>query len=65
VPSRSTRRAAATARESSYPLSSVLELVAAGDIGPVIHDRFDLAEAKAAHRAILSESFIGKLVVTP
>ncbi|ADJ16869.1 alcohol dehydrogenase catalytic domain-containing protein [Halalkalicoccus jeotgali] len=48
----------------SEPLSSVLELVARGVINPQIHQNYSLDEAAEMHRAILEDSFIGKLVVT-
>ncbi|MUV86980.1 zinc-binding dehydrogenase [Natronomonas sp. CBA1123] len=47
------------------PLSSVLKLVARGDLDPRIHHRYELEEAAEMHRAILEDSFVGKLVVTP
>jgi NADPH:quinone reductase-like Zn-dependent oxidoreductase len=47
------------------PLSSVLELVGRGALAPRIHRRYELDETAEMHRAILEDSFIGKLVVTP
>lgn len=46
-------------------LDPVLALVAEGKLDPTIADRYSLEEAAAAHRAILDDSFIGKLVVVP
>lgn len=46
------------------PLSSVLGLVARGALEPRIHRRYELEEIAEMHRAILADSFVGKLVVT-
>lgn len=48
----------------SEPLSSVLELVACGILDPWIHRKYELEEAAEMHRAIIDDSFVGKLVVT-
>lgn len=48
----------------SEALSSVLELIARGALDPRISRRYELEEAAEMHRAILEDSFIGKLVVT-
>jgi NADPH2:quinone reductase len=48
---------ARTLRERVWPL------IEAGDVTPVIHARFPLAEAAAAHRMLESRSVIGKLLL--
>lgn len=40
-------------------------LLADGQIAPVVHRRYGLEEAAEAQRAVLSESFVGKLVLEP
>ena len=47
------------------PLASVLRLVDRGAIEPRIHHTYELEEAGEMHRAILEDSFVGKLVLTP
>ena len=42
----------------------VWPLVGAGDVRPVVHARFPLAEAAAAHRAVEDGSNIGKVLLT-
>lgn len=44
-------------------LKSVLDLVARGEISPEIARTYPLEEAAEAHRALMNESFIGKLVI--
>lgn len=43
----------------------VWPLIADGRIRPVVHNRFPLAEAAAAHDQLLSREVFGKLVLTP
>ncbi len=43
----------------------VWPLIAAGRIRPVLHARFPLAEASAAHRLMESSAHIGKIVLIP
>jgi NADPH:quinone reductase-like Zn-dependent oxidoreductase len=42
----------------------VWPLVASGDVRPVIHERFPLADAGRAHEAMAASSHIGKLLLT-
>ena len=49
----------AAVREHVWPL------VAAGAVRPVIHERFALADAAAAHRALEASQHIGKLLLVP
>jgi NADPH:quinone reductase-like Zn-dependent oxidoreductase len=46
-------------------LGTLAGLVARGDVEPVIAATYDLDEVADAHRDVLEESFLGKLVVTP
>ncbi len=46
-------------------LRRVLELVDDGTIAPEIARRYELAEASEAHRAVMEDSFVGKLLVVP
>ncbi|MFZ1286051.1 MAG: zinc-binding dehydrogenase, partial [Candidatus Phosphoribacter sp.] len=48
----------AAVREHVWPL------VAAGDVRPVVHARFPLAEAGQAHRLLESSAHIGKILLT-
>ena len=57
------------ATRTEYPdvsesLASILELVDRGAVTPRIHRTYDLDEAAEMHRAILEDSFAGKLVLT-
>jgi len=45
-------------------LRMVMDYVAAGRLAPVIHARFPLAEAAAAHRMVESREVFGKVVLT-
>lgn len=47
------------------PLSMVATLIAAGDLEIQIAQRYDLGGAMEAQRAVLADSFLGKLVITP
>ena len=47
------------------PLSKVASLFASGDLEVRIATTYDLAGAAEAQRAVLEESFLGKLVITP
>ena len=46
-------------------LDGVADLCARGEIEPVVHRTYDLDEAAEAQRAVLEDSFLGKLVLTP
>lgn len=46
-------------------LERVLDLVDQGEIAPTIARTYELEEAADAHRAILEDSFVGKLLVIP
>ncbi len=46
-------------------LGSVADLAARGEVEPVIHERYGFADAAEAQRAVLHDSFVGKLVLTP
>ncbi|RJX51933.1 NADPH:quinone reductase [Halonotius pteroides] len=47
------------------PLRDVSRLLASGDLDIEIAQQYDLGGAAEAQRAVLEESFLGKLVVTP
>jgi NADPH:quinone reductase-like Zn-dependent oxidoreductase len=47
------------------PLRSVAHLMAAGDLRIEIARTYDLDEAAEAQRAVMEDSFLGKLVLTP
>jgi NADPH2:quinone reductase len=46
-------------------LDGVADLAARGEVEPVVHETYDLDEAGEAQRAVLEDSFLGKLVLTP
>jgi NADPH:quinone reductase-like Zn-dependent oxidoreductase len=46
-------------------LTHLSALMASGALAPVVARRYDLAEAAAAHRAMETEQFVGKLVIEP
>jgi NADPH:quinone reductase-like Zn-dependent oxidoreductase len=46
-------------------LDRLARLAVRGEVTPTIHRRYDLADAAAAQRAVMSESFLGKLVLEP
>jgi len=46
-------------------LRTVMNLVAAGELTPVIHRAFPLAEAAEAHRVVESREIFGKVVLLP
>jgi NADPH2:quinone reductase len=46
-------------------LARLLQLIETDRLEPVVHRTYDLAETADAHRAVLDESFLGKLVVEP
>ncbi|SFS77523.1 NADPH:quinone reductase [Halostagnicola kamekurae] len=46
-------------------LRRVATLLSSGELSPEIDRTYDLSEVPEAHEAVLSESFFGKLVVTP
>ena len=46
-------------------LARLLRLVETGALVPVVHRTYDLEATADAHRAVLDESFLGKLVVEP
>jgi NADPH2:quinone reductase len=43
----------------------VQHLMAAGKLRPVVHARFGLAEAAAAHRLMESRAFFGRMIMDP
>ena len=47
------------------PLRDVSRLLASGDVAIEIAQQYDLGGAAEAQRAVLEESFLGKLVITP
>jgi len=46
-------------------LDGVADLAARGEVEPVVHETYDLDEAAEAQRAVMEDSFLGKLVLTP
>ncbi|MHA3702298.1 quinone oxidoreductase family protein [Jatrophihabitans sp. YIM 134969] len=46
-------------------VTGLLDMIAAGELRPVIGATYPLAEAAAAHRALLDRSSVGKLVLDP
>ncbi|MGQ4554903.1 alcohol dehydrogenase catalytic domain-containing protein [Halobellus sp. GM3] len=46
-------------------LARLADLCARDEVAPVIHETYDLDETAEAQRAVLEDSFVGKLVVTP
>ncbi len=44
-------------------LERLATLMARGDLTPIVARRYDLAEVPEAHRAVMADSFLGKLVV--
>ena len=46
-------------------LGGVADLCARGEVEPVIHDTYGFDEAGEAQRAVMEDSFLGKLVLTP
>jgi NADPH2:quinone reductase len=46
-------------------LARLADLCARGEVSPVIHETYEFAEAADAQRAVLEDSFVGKLVLTP
>ena len=46
-------------------LGSVADLCARGEVEPIVHETYDLAEAGTAQRAVMEDSFLGKVVLTP
>jgi len=52
-------------RSTRAIFGEVTGLMAAGKLLPVIHARFPLAEAAAAHRLMESRSFFGRMVMDP
>jgi NADPH2:quinone reductase len=49
----------------SRPLERVAHLLGEGDIDVQVERRYDLEDTAQAHRDVLEDSFLGKLVVTP
>jgi NADPH:quinone reductase-like Zn-dependent oxidoreductase len=47
------------------PLASVAYLMGEGDLEIEVARTYDLDEAAEAQRAVMEESFLGKLVITP
>ncbi len=52
-------------RSTRAMVSEVLGLVAAGKLKPVIHKRFPLSQAAAAHELMESRAFFGRMVMDP
>jgi NADPH:quinone reductase-like Zn-dependent oxidoreductase len=52
-------------RGSPDDMRALLRLVGLGRVRPVIHQRFPLPEAAAAHRLLESSKFFGKIVLNP
>ena len=46
-------------------LERLADLCARGEVAPVIYETYDLDETAEAQRAVLEDSFLGKLVITP
>ena len=53
------------AADLSAVLASVADLCARGEVEPVVHETYDLAAAGEAQRAVMEDSFLGKVVLTP
>ncbi|MFB6252363.1 MAG: NADPH:quinone reductase [Halobellus sp.] len=53
------------ADDLSAVLGRVADLAANGEMLPVVHETYDLAEAGDAQRVVLEDSFVGKLVLVP
>ncbi|GAB6861376.1 NADPH:quinone reductase [Haloplanus litoreus] len=51
--------------ELSAPLGRVARLMGTGDLEIEVARTYDLAEVADAHRDVMADSFLGKLVVTP
>ncbi|MFB6280830.1 MAG: zinc-binding dehydrogenase [Haloferacaceae archaeon] len=51
--------------ELAVPLGRVARLMADGDLTVEVARTYDLAETAAAHRDVMADSFLGKLVVGP
>ncbi|MFB6091627.1 MAG: NADPH:quinone reductase [Haloquadratum sp.] len=49
----------------SAVLAPLADLCVRGEVSPVVHETYDLDETAEAQRAVLEDSFVGKLVVTP
>jgi NADPH:quinone reductase len=49
----------------SFVLHRLVRLFEREDVVPVVAERYDFEEIRDAHRAVLEESFFGKLVVVP
>jgi NADPH:quinone reductase-like Zn-dependent oxidoreductase len=52
-------------RSTRAIFSDVQDLMAAGKLRPVVHARFRLAEAAAAHRLMESRAFFGRMIMDP
>ncbi|SFR61506.1 NADPH:quinone reductase [Halogeometricum limi] len=52
-------------RETDAVLSRLGDLLLRDDVSPVVHETYELAEAGEAQRAVLHDSFLGKLVLVP
>jgi NADPH2:quinone reductase len=46
-------------------LGNLARLVADGDLAPAVARTYDLSDVAESHRAVMEDSFFGKLVVTP
>jgi NADPH:quinone reductase-like Zn-dependent oxidoreductase len=52
-------------RSTKATVTTILNLVAAGKLKPVIFRSFPLAEAAEAHRVMESRNFFGRMVMDP
>ncbi|RLM57133.1 NADPH:quinone reductase [Halobellus sp. Atlit-31R] len=46
-------------------LSRIADLAARGEVEPIVHETYDFEDAGEAQRAVLEDSFVGKLVLVP
>jgi NADPH2:quinone reductase len=53
------------ATDLSGVLARVADLCAGGEVSPVVHETYGFGSAAAAQRAVMEDSFLGKLVLTP
>jgi NADPH:quinone reductase-like Zn-dependent oxidoreductase len=46
-------------------MAAVMEMMAAGDLDPPVHDRLPLKDASHAHQLLDDRAIMGKLVLVP